>query len=101
MSKDAEDVAADEIRGFRVYGRVQGVGFRWWTQRTGGSLGLGGHVCNRPDGSVETHARGSVEALSEFERLLHEGPSLARVDRVERIPPDSRTPTDTFLMETW
>ena len=70
-------------RGYRVTGRVQGVGFRWWTQRTALGLELSGSVCNRPDGSVELHARGTVEALEELSRLLWEGPWGARVHTVK------------------
>ncbi len=82
-------------------GRVQGVGFRWWAQRTGRELGLGGHVCNLPDGSVEVHVRGRAESLDAFERALGQGPAVARVDSVENVEPDPRTPADRFLMEVW
>lgn len=88
-------------RGFLVRGRVQGVGFRWWTQRTGGALGLGGHVRNLADGSVEVHAAGTSEALDTLERALHMGPAGARVTSVEVIAPDPRTPTEGFHMEQW
>lgn len=90
-----------ERRGFRVRGRVQGVGFRWWTRDTGRSLGLGGHVRNLPDGSVEVHASGSPASLDDFERLLHQGPRSARVESVERVEADARTPEQGFFMERW
>ncbi|MGD8321258.1 MAG: acylphosphatase [Gemmatimonadota bacterium] len=90
-----------ERRGFVVRGRVQGVGFRWWTQRTGVSLGLGGHVRNLADGTVEVHAAGPSERLDELEEALQRGPASARVEGVERIQADPRTPTDDFLMERW
>lgn len=90
-----------ERRGFLVRGRVQGVGFRWFTQRAGERIGLGGHVRNRRDGSVEVHAAGLRERLDEFEAALHRGPPGSRVDGVERITPDPRTPEDRFLMESW
>lgn len=70
--------------GFRVYGRVQGVGFRWWTQRTASRLGLTGSVRNLADGTVEVRARGTEEAIDELETRLREGPASARVERVER-----------------
>ena len=70
--------------GFRVYGRVQGVGFRWWTQRTASRLGLTGSVRNLADGTVEVRARGSAESIDELESRLREGPASARVERVER-----------------
>lgn len=90
-----------ERRGYRVVGRVQGVGFRWWTQRVGERLGLGGNVRNLPDGSVEVHAAGPSEALAALERALREGPPASRVERVETLPADPHTPTNDFLMERW
>lgn len=68
----------------RVSGRVQGVGFRWWTLRQAESLGLVGWVVNREDErSVELLAEGIPEALDLLERLLHQGPPGAWVDSVE------------------
>lgn len=82
-------------------GRVQGVGFRWWAQRIGSELGLGGHVCNLPDGSVEVHVRGSAEGVEAFEKALGHGPRAARVESVQSVDPDPRTPATQFLMEVW
>ena len=90
-----------KARGYRVYGRVQGVGFRWWTQRTATALGLGGHVCNLSGGRVEIHASGSVEGLAALEAALEAGPPMARVDGIERVDADPRTPESGFLIETW
>lgn len=90
-----------ETRGYLVRGRVQGVGFRWFTQRAGERLGLGGHVRNLPDGSVEVHASGPPALLDDLETALLRGPMGARVDGVERIPGDPRTPTEGFQMERW
>lgn len=69
---------------FRIHGRVQGVGFRWWTRRTASRLGLTGSVRNLSDGTVEVRARGTPEAIRKLETELREGPSSARVRRVER-----------------
>lgn len=74
--------------GFRVTGRVQGVGYRWWTRSLGTRLALSGTVRNLEDGAVEVHARGSAEALAELRRRLHDGPPLARVDAVDALPFD-------------
>lgn len=68
-------------------GRVQGVGFRWSTARTADELDLRGTVRNRPDGSVEVHARGSAGALDRLREWLREGPPSARVVEVEEVPP--------------
>ena len=66
----------------RIEGRVQGVGFRWWTQAVAEETGVRGWVRNRSDGSVEVHAAGEESAIQEFERRLHSGPRGCRVDAV-------------------
>ena len=72
--------------GFRVTGRVQGVGFRWWTRSLATRLGLSGSVRNLPDGSVAVHARGTDAQLRDLQAHLAEGPPGARVTAVEPLP---------------
>jgi len=67
----------------RVYGRVQGVNFRYYTQLEADRHGLSGWVANRFDGSVEVVAEGDQAALDHLSRFLHRGPPSARVERVE------------------
>ena len=78
---------------------MQGVGFRWWTQRKGAELGLRGDVRNLPDGSVEVQVAGTAEALVAFAEALEQGPSLSRVDAV--VPAELRgaIPDAGFLLE--
>lgn len=85
-----EDKAGLAGRRYVVRGRVQGVGFRWWTQREACALHLTGTVFNRPDGAVEITAQGSARALSHLESRLVEGPPAARVDELERLPLNPR-----------
>lgn len=47
-------------------GQVQGVGFRFITERIAGELGLGGFVRNLPDGRVEVICEGTTTILNEF-----------------------------------
>lgn len=77
-------------RRYLISGRVQGVGFRLFTQETGVREGLHGWVSNLPDGRVEIQAEGDVEALERFERTIRQGPRGARVGEVDV--------TDTGLM---
>ena len=79
---------------FLVHGRVQGVGFRWFVFKTAEQLGLRGVAQNLPDGSVEVIAAGPDQALAALERALQRGPTMARVDRVERleVPHDMKLP---------
>jgi acylphosphatase len=80
------------LRGYRVTGRVQGVGFRAFVARLGVSTGVHGAVRNDPDGAVTCFAEGDHAALEPFRRGLERGPARARVDRVEESdlasPPD-------------
>lgn len=69
---------------YRVYGRVQGVGFRWFVMREGSRLRLRGYVRNLADGSVEVVAQGDEGELGRLEGALERGPTMARVDGVEK-----------------
>jgi acylphosphatase len=74
----------------RIMGRVQGVGFRWFTERAAERLGVRGHVRNLRDGSVEVLAQATSEALAAFRAELSDGPRAARVDdiQVTEVPVD-------------
>jgi acylphosphatase len=65
-----------------VTGRVQGVGFRFFTQSQAQRLALNGWVRNLPDGSVECLAEGSKADLLSFLEALWEGPSSSNVRNV-------------------
>jgi acylphosphatase len=67
----------------RVTGRVQGVGFRYFTQEVANNLQLSGWVRNDSDGSVECEAQGSTEKLEQFIYNMQQGPCLSRVEKVE------------------
>lgn len=57
-----------------VKGRVQGVGFRWWTRARALELGLAGTATNLADGRVEVVAEGPEEACRRLLALLPGGP---------------------------
>lgn len=65
-----------------IEGRVQGVGFRYWTEREARSLGLDGWVRNRRDGAVEALFSGAPQAVADMVALCGEGPSYAHVREV-------------------
>ena len=67
----------------RVYGRVQGVGYRNWTRNAAHSLSLAGWVKNCEDGSVELVAQGLASAIDELITRLWKGPNLSRVKNIE------------------
>ena len=66
-----------------VHGRVQMVGFRAFVIRHADGAGLSGTVRNEPDGSVETVLEGPRRAVERMLDLLRQGPSHARVERVD------------------
>ena len=65
-----------------VRGRVQGVNFRYFTQKNAIRLGIRGYVKNLPDGGVEIVADGEKAAINQFVAILWKGPPAARVDTV-------------------
>ena len=73
-------------RRWLISGRVQGVGYRWWTVRTADRLGLDGWVRNLGDGSVEVLAIGAPEAVERLAAACGAGPAAARVSALERHP---------------
>jgi len=70
-------------RRYFIRGRVQGVGFRFFTQRTAARLGLAGWVRNLPHGLVESEAQGGLDSLTAFESALRQGPRGALVTHFE------------------
>ncbi len=53
-----------------VHGRVQGVGFRWWTRARASELGLTGYASNLSDGRVEVVAEGPRPDCEQLLKLL-------------------------------
>jgi acylphosphatase len=87
-----------------IRGIVQGVGYRYWAQRTARELGLAGWTRNLYDGRVEIFAEGDEAKLEELERRCKQGPRSAEVEAVTRtdkpprggrsfeIAPDAESP---------
>lgn len=85
MEKNRILVSARRIR---VYGIVQGVGFRPFVSRAADRCGITGSVANK--GSfVEIHAQGTGEALRKFHRILREEPpersAILKIDTEESM----------------
>jgi acylphosphatase len=70
-------------RHYVIRGRVQGVGFRYYTEDVAFREGLSGYVRNAHDGAVEAQVEGELEAVERFERAIRRGPPAARVDSCE------------------
>jgi acylphosphatase len=77
-------------RHYIVRGRVQGVGFRFFTEQAALRERLSGWVRNTPHGDVEVDVEGEVEAVDRFELAIGRGPSGALVVAVNAT---EETPT--------
>ena len=91
----------DQAKQITVYGRVQGVGFRYFVQHVGNRLGLVGSVRNCPDETVEIIVEGPVGKIAEFIKHVEKGPSLARVQRIDVVDIDAKGVYGSFLIEGW
>ncbi len=68
---------------FKVFGKVQGVGFRFFTLKTAKSLGINGFVKNCYDQTVEIVATQTEKKLSIFKKHLFLGPKYSEVLKIE------------------
>ncbi|MFZ5554257.1 MAG: acylphosphatase [Bacteroidota bacterium] len=66
----------------KVYGKVQGVSFRYYTREKAIGLDVAGFVKNVDDGSVYIEAEGEEEKVNELIKWCKHGPSSARVDKI-------------------
>lgn len=86
----------EERLSVRITGRVQGVGFRNFTQMRARQLGITGWVRNENDGSVRLEAEGPSAGLEELLEAVHEGPRMAQVEGVEAEWEEATDAFETF-----
>ena len=80
----SHDTRSDTVRRrVRIFGQVQGVGFRASCLRRAVDAGLGGWVRNTEHGEVEAVFEGPVSAVDTLVAWCRTGPSWARVDHIE------------------
>jgi acylphosphatase len=72
------------MRHVAIRGRVQGVGFRAWTEYMALERGLQGWVRNRPDGAVEALFVGPPNAVAAMIAACHQGPRGSRIDGIDQ-----------------
>ena len=82
----------------KIAGRVQGVSFRWYTQKKATQLGVTGWVKNLADGRVELEAEGDNQQLEQLVNWCQHGPELARVDGVEVKWEDASGSNNDFVI---
>jgi acylphosphatase len=81
----------------RIAGRVQGVGYRYWTEQTAADAGLSGWVRNRRDGTVEAVFSGPPDGVAEMIERCRHGPPAARVSSID-IDEEADAPPSGFEM---
>ena len=80
----------------KVYGKVQGVWFRKFTQESAREIGIVGIVKNLDDGTVSVNASGKIENLRKFKQWLKTGSPNSRVDKINYSWEDSPVEYLTF-----
>ena len=90
---------AKQAKRYLVSGRVQGVGFRYFTQAAAEKLRIGGFVRNLHDGRVEVFAVGTPQQHRELRAMLERGPRFSSVSEVLEEPatPDRQYEGDFFI----
>jgi len=86
-------------RKFFINGLVQGVGYRFFAQRTSAKHQVRGYVKNLPDGRVEVLAEGPAEKVEAFKHDLATGPAFSQVDTLEEIVVEPGGLYSTFRIE--
>jgi acylphosphatase len=76
-----------------VYGRVQGVGFRYFVMSAAAELGLVGWTRNRREGYVEVVAEGEMDDLDTLVQTLNRGSNSSSVREVKA---DLQEPSGEF-----
>ena len=78
---------------------VQGVGFRFFAQRSAARHQVRGYVRNLDDGRVEALAQGSESAVEAFKHDLTAGPSYSSVEEIEEIVLEPNRTYSSFRIE--
>lgn len=80
MTKGKNNLIA---RTYRVQGRVQGVGFRYFVKQNADALGVRGFVRNEDDGSVFVYAMADPDTIDRMAAAVRTGPRFSEVRGVE------------------
>jgi acylphosphatase len=97
---NAEDHTPNRSVRARIEGRVQGVGFRYWTESVAGELGLAGWVRNRRDGSVEAVFSGPADEVAQTLERCRDGPRSAHVTAVTVVDENAQATGDFEILST-
>lgn len=70
---------------FIIYGKVQGVGYRFWLKRIVDNMNVKGWVKNKSDGTVNGILCGSEKNIEKIIGACYEGPKFAKVEKIKII----------------
>lgn len=99
MNASMKDLEQRTVR-VLITGRVQGVAYRAWTERTAAAMGLGGWVRNRRDGAVEALFSGPRADVDGMLQRCRQGPPGARVREVSVIGEGGAAPQGFAVLST-
>jgi len=85
---------------FRVHGEVQGVSYRYFTQKKANEYGLTGWVRNAPQGKVEGEAQGDSDSIQKLLKDLDRGPTHAHVVKLEKQEQNVKEGESSFEIRT-
>ncbi|MFH1404947.1 MAG: acylphosphatase [Patescibacteria group bacterium] len=85
-----------QIVKLKIYGRVQGVGFRISAKEQADAMGITGWITNTPGDTIECRACGNAPSLDKFLAWCKHGPKWANVEKVEVLPDDNQCPDQDF-----
>ena len=86
-------------RKFLIRGDVQGVGFRFFVQRSAARHQVRGYVRNLEDGRVEALAEGPERSVEAFKHDLAAGPTYSKVEEIEETVLDPTGLYPAFRIE--
>ncbi len=69
-------------KNIQIFGRVQGVGFRYSARLAARNYGIKGYIRNMSDGSVYLEVEGPEDNVARFVNWCREGPDFAYIDRI-------------------
>ena len=86
-------------RKYIISGTVQGVGYRFFTQRAAARHQVLGYVRNLKDGRVEALAEGDARAVEDFKHELLAGPTYSKVEELEETVLEPSNLYSSFRIE--
>ncbi len=86
-------------RKFLISGQVQGVGYRYFAQRSSAKHQIRGYVRNLEDGRVEVLVEGNAKAVEAFRQDLAAGPAYSRVGQIEELVLEPSNLYSSFRIE--